>query len=373
MSRISLSPLLPFFLGSVASFGFLLHQTNIHANSIAVRKISNFVQSKPINKNLKSSSPDGSSENSLLFSLNLFGDSAWAMSHEGNPTYKGSYKKAFLAFSKNENFMGDLNYVNWETSIGTRCDKFWSDPSPSTYAFITRPEELRDAINLGFNLVGMANNHSFDCIRSSEGDGPLQSYNHIQNLKKAFLATGKSVLFSGVHNTLDQEAPSTLFPVTGGFVPVRFISAYVGGDVGHCRYILCDANLNNFKLSMSTQNGLRVLALHSWDKNSHMKLDSILRDWLKKGYVDVAVGTGPHVAQSVSVVATPRGTGVLATSLGNFIHPSLSRQPNNIELKTEWSYDQKERRLRLVSLRTIAISCDGSVCTKVGSMSFKLK
>jgi len=303
----------------------------------------------------------------FTFSFNAFGDSGWADTHVPRPAYREGFKRAYRKFDPDGRLIADLNYINWETSVGNYCSSFWSRPSGSTYAFLTRPEELADAVSTGFNLVGLANNHTYDCLSSPEGVGPLQTYAHVARLQKDLDSRGQSALFSGVFKTPESEVPTFLLSTAKGKVPVRFISAYVGGDSAHCRHILCDQSIERYSGSMASQTGLRILALHSWDSSSHRRLKTILHSWLSRGLVDVAIGTGPHVAESVSLVQTPRGPGILATSLGNFIHPSLSPQPNNIALQTIWTFDAAQKKVLLSKVSTTTISCDGSFC-RLGSV-----
>ncbi|MFM9104752.1 MAG: hypothetical protein ACKOPS_26970 [Cyanobium sp.] len=60
----------------------------------------------------------------------------------------------------------------------------------------------------------------------------------------------------------------------------------------HCRHIICDKGLEQYQAKLANQRGLRVLALHSWDKGSHARLKAILQSWLQRGLVDVAIGSG---------------------------------------------------------------------------------
>lgn len=310
------------------------------------------------------------SDQLVTFSFNAFGDSGWADTHVFRPTYRQGFKRAYQRFDPERRLIADLNYINWETSVGNVCNAFWSSPSGSTYAFLTRPEELSDAVATGFNVIGLANNHTYDCLSSPEGNGPLQSYRHIARLKQKLEASSSAALFSGVFQFPESEASSLMMPVSRGKVPVRLISAYVGGDVAHCRHMVCDMAIERYAKSMKSHAGLRVLALHSWDASSHQRLKVILRNWLSRGLVDVAIGSGPHVAESVAVVQTPRGPGVMATSLGNFIHPSLSAQPNNIVLQTTWSFDASLQRLRLDKVGTTTVACDGGACRQGGSRRY---
>lgn len=302
------------------------------------------------------------SAEAVSFSFHAFGDAGWARSHGARPGGPGGFREAYGQFDRDNSLLGDLNYINWETSVGYRCDAFWAPLSSSTYAFLTPPQELVNAMRLGFNLIGLANNHAYDCLRSPEGHGPLQTLAHLQSLSQQDAAGPGPVLFSGVFRSLDAEGQRQVFALKGGSVPVRFLSAYVGGDRNHCRHILCDSKLATLKPAMARAEGFRVLALHSWNPASHGKLKRILQNWLQEGLVDVAIGTGPHVAESVAVVNTPRGQGVLATSLGNFIHPGLSTQPNNIVLMSGWSFNPASGGLLLQELSTRRASCRGGTC-----------
>ena len=56
-----------------------------------------------------------------------------------------------------------------------------------------------------------------------------------------------------------------------------------------------------------------MLALHSWNKSTHAQLKQILRTWTRQGLVDLAIGSGPHIAESIEVIPTKDGTGRVAT------------------------------------------------------------
>lgn len=84
-----------------------------------------------------------------------------------------------------------------------------------------------------FKVLGIANNHSYNCLSSPEGNGPLQSYGHVAGLKQDLQSRGVSALFSGVFQSPDSEPPALMMQVGKGNVPVRFLSAYVGGDAQH--------------------------------------------------------------------------------------------------------------------------------------------
>ncbi len=346
-----------FFLSVIISFVDIFGGINIYASQ-------NDADSNSMDKTRKvDTGPGRSSSGIVKFSFNSFGDSGWSRSHVARPVFGNSFRKAYHKFDPSYNLIGDINYINWESSVGSTCDLFWSKPLPSHYAFLTHPRELGSAIGLGFNLIGLANNHTFDCLKSVEGNGPLQTLSHVRSLQANLRADNKEALFSGVYEFADEGAAEGLISVSGSLIPVRFLSAYVGGNLKHCRNMVCDSDLHHYKSIMASKKGLRVLALHSWNQSSHQRLKNILLSWLNMGLVDVAIGSGPHVAESVSIIKTPSGLGVLATSLGNFIHPSLSRQKNNIVLQTEWSYNNQSRELELGSVSTTTVSCEGESCS----------
>ena len=300
---------------------------------------------------------------STEFTFTAFGDSGWAETHTKRAQYSAGFKKAFERFNKKQNTLGDINYINWETSVGTQCDQFWASHSPSTYAFLTHPGELEDAIKLGFNAIGLANNHSFDCVKSKEGNGPIQTYRHINNLKKS----QPNTIFSGIFANQREEPAQKDITLKQGTVPVTFLSAYAGGNKNHCSNISCTINLSKEKKAFADKKRLRILALHSWNKSSHQALKAILRQWIQEGLVDIAIGTGPHIAETIEIINTKHGKKILATSLGNFIHPSLAAQPKNAVLQTTWIIDPTSKEPRLLKANALKVSCDGTTCINTGT------
>lgn len=301
---------------------------------------------------------------SPTFTFTAFGDAGWADTHIKRPRYSGGFEKAFQRFNSKQNTLGDINYINWETSIGTQCDQFWTQQTPSTFAFLTHPRELEDAIKLGFNVIGLANNHTFDCIRSKEGNGPIQSYHFVEELKRK----NPNVSFSGVFARAKEEPAKSDIVLKQGSVPVTFLSAYVGGNLSHCANMTCSINLAKTKAAFADKKRLRILALHSWNQGSHQELKATLKQWVQSDLVDIAIGTGPHIAESIEIINTKHGKKILATSLGNFIHPSLSPQPYNVVLQTTWSIDASSQEPQLIKANAVKASCDGGTCLNVGTI-----
>lgn len=134
--------------------------------------------------------------------------------------------------------------------------------------------------------------------------------------------------------------------------------------------MVCDKAMESYDGSIASHAGLRILALHSRDPSSHQRLKVLLCSWLSRGLVDVAIGSGPHAAEAVGVVKTLRGSCLLTTSVGNFIHPTLSSQPNKVILQTIWSFEPFCQRLRLYQAKTSTVGCDGEVCGQSAILSY---
>lgn len=304
------------------------------------------------------------------FSFHAFGDAGWAETHVGQPKYKQGFIKAYKRFDPNNKIIGDLNYINWETGVGENCSQFWSQQSPSTYAFLSPTKDLSDAISHGFNMIGLANNHSYDCLRSPEGNGPMQTFNNVKAIESKI--EPKRFVFSGIYKSFKEEGQQKWLKASNMGIPIIFASAYVGGNASHCKHILCTSDFEQLKDKFKNKKALRVLALHSWNNSSHAQLKQILRNWTSQGLVDLAIGSGPHVAETIEIVPTQDGNKVLATSLGNFIHPSLAPQSNNSVLTTRWKYT-KNRTFQLLEAKNIQVSCDGGECRKVNKTTLLKK
>ena len=118
------------------------------------------------------------------FTFTAFGDAGWAETHTARASYSAGFKKTLDRFNQKQNTLGDINYINWKQASEQSVTSSGQATPPSTYAFLTHPRELEDAIKLGFNAIGLANNHSFDCVKSKEGNGPIQTYRFISKLKR---------------------------------------------------------------------------------------------------------------------------------------------------------------------------------------------
>jgi Bacterial capsule synthesis protein PGA_cap len=286
-----------------------------------------------------------------LIDVRGVGDSAWSNTHDNTPPEKG-YAEALKAFDPNTvKLKGDLSFVNLETTLGDMCSNFWAPHVPgSAYAFTSHPNTIRDAFRHGFNLFGLSNNHSRDCHNnSSDGQDGIQ--NTISSFEKMQLNLGtKNFLWHGVAKIESQKVYPAIktFQIKGRNLTVAFASIYTGRDI--CPLSVCNSNSQAILKNLSTAKAdLRILSIHSQGSNSQDALVKMGTEFIQKHNGDVVFGHGPHAWAPVRVLPKADGRrGVIFESLGNFLHPGLAPQSNNIMGRA--LFDSKTLELRQIQI-----------------------
>lgn len=284
-----------------------------------------------------------------LIDVRGVGDSAFAATHESPPRAAG-FGAALDAFDSNgAAYRGDLSFINFETVLGDGCESFAKPYIPGqSYAFISRPDNLKQAILHGFNLIGFANNHTRDCNRTNAGISGVDS-----TLRVATQATADArALWSGVSADAAKRSPSIgSFSIKGREVKVAFASVYLGVDSGS--QIPCAADAEALMKAMKDADvDLRILALHSVDESNQAALAKLGAAFVETWGGDVVYGSGPHVWRPARVLRKPNGsTGVVFESVGNFLHPGLATQTKNYVGRA--LFDVESLALRQVQLVAI--------------------
>lgn len=252
------------------------------------------------------------------------GDAAWSRTHQKDPL-AAEYGKALDRFdASGKAYRGHVNYINWETVVGSRCETFDSVYTPGkSYAFVSRKENLSQAMDRGYNLVGLSNNHSRDC---TSPDGETMTAREVQGLGDGAHA------FHGVG--LDRESKTKVEVVTiragSRDVRVAFGSIYIGGRRSCERSVCATDKRTLFENLRAARADLRIVAIHSMNNATQDELVNAGIEFVKVYGGDVVFGSGPHVWKPVRVVRKPDGkAGVVFESLGNFIHPNLAAQAKN--------------------------------------------
>ncbi len=261
------------------------------------------------------------------------GDSGWSKTHEQTPI-SPAFGAALDRFDgTGHSYRGDLSFINWETVVGKSCSQFGSAYSPGrSYAFVSRPENLTQAYDHGFNLVGLSNNHARDCYASSEttergeAASPAMTAKGIASLGDLeWLTAG----VAGIGEDDSARAKVRTFTIKGRDVRVAFGSLYTGRP--SCPRAACSGDANALFSSLrDAQADLRIVALHSMAAADQDELVRMGIRFVEQYGGDVVFGHGPHVWKPVRVVRKQSGgKGVVFESLGNFIHPSLGAQSRN--------------------------------------------
>jgi hypothetical protein len=291
-----------------------------------------------------------------LLDVRGVGDAAWSRTHE--PTaMAATYGAALDRFDPDgTGYRGDLSFVNWETVVGTTCSRFASQyVAGRSYAFVSRPENLVQAHERGFNLIGLSNNHTRDCHGSSET--PLRGEAASGDMTaRAIEALGeRDWIWAGVATTADPtDAPLArvrTFRVKGRDVKVAFASTYTGRPT--CPLAACKGERQVTLESLRDADAdLRILSIHSMASADQDEAVRIGIDFVKNYGGDVVFGHGPHVWKPVRVVrkgeAFGGGAGVVFESLGNFLHPALAARAQNFIGRA--LFDSATLKLRQVQL-----------------------
>ena len=297
-----------------------------------------------------------------LLDVRGMGDSGWSNTHEKTPI-AAEFGKALDRFdASGKGYRGDLTFINWETVVGTGCTQFASAYSPGkSYAFVSRTENITQAIDRGFNLFGLSNNHSRDCLASADTSlrgevaSAAMTATNIESLgDKAALFAG---LASSAHEGDSAKARVRTFTVKGRQVRVAFGSLYMGRP--DCPRAACSGDKRELFESMrDAPADVRILALHSMGPSDQDEAVRAGTDFVKTYGGDIVFGQGPHVWKPVRVVRKAAGfgggTGVVFESLGNFLHPSLGGQAKNFIGRA--LLDLRTLKLRQVQVLPVANS-----------------
>ncbi len=270
---------------------------------------------------------------SSLVDVRGVGDSGWSKTHE-RTAIPAAFGAALDRFDPTgHSYRGDLSFINWETVVGTTCSKFGSAYSPGrSYAFVSRPENLTQAYERGFNLVGLSNNHTRDCHGSDEAAERGEAASPAMTAKGIASLGDLDWLTAGVAGTGEDDsarAQVRTFSIKGREVRVAFGSLYTGRP--DCPRAACRGDASAlFESLRDAPADLRILSLHSMAAADQDELVRMSIRFVEQYGGDVVFGHGPHVWKPVRVVRKQGGgKGVIFESLGNFIHPSLGAQGRN--------------------------------------------
>lgn len=256
------------------------------------------------------------------------GDSAWSNLKATTPPVSG-FGAALRKFDPSGRILkGDLNFINWESSVGTRCNSYYS----VDYAFLSNPTSIAEAFQHGFNLFGLANNHSEDCRSGVDPDGQPTSGAVASQRHMKMFSHQKPMIWHGVGpGSGFVSSPNALtFQLKGRAVKVVFGSvAFQGWE---CVDSMCEARVQTLLDGMkNTPADLRILSLHSQGNDAFNRGKKWAERFVKEFSGDVVFAHGPHTWAGVKVIQRADGkSGVVFHGLGNFMHNQVAPNPDNL-------------------------------------------
>lgn len=265
----------------------------------------------------------------------------------------------------------DLSFVNLESIVADSCSE---QNSGVDFFFRSSLAQVRKAIGAGFNVFSVANNHARDCFVPY---GP--------NITSQNMASfNDKILWHGVSKTDEDSNAEPLevytprikeFLIKGRKIRVAFAAiAIQSWSMNGVAQIVSSSENPNKPLITKLLTGLanadvdfRMLSVHTQDGSGNNRQEDTAVGYLKavgerfikdfKG--NIVFGSGPHTKAGVKVVNSADGhSGVIFTSLGNFIHEGVSAHGDNILGRA--LFDIETKQLKTVQVMPVA-NGDGSV------------
>jgi poly-gamma-glutamate capsule biosynthesis protein CapA/YwtB (metallophosphatase superfamily) len=233
---------------------------------------------------------------------------------------------------KEELSSSDLSVVNLETAITTEGVKV-----PKEYNFRSDPISLTGLKNAGFQLVSLANNHSFDY-------GPSGFTDTLSNLKKYQLD------YMGGGADKEEAYSAKTYSIKGRNIKVLAFSrvlpdfSWLATDTKPGLANGYDLTLIQNTIEKEKKDADFLFIYIHWGVETERSPEAFQRDWAKTmidSGADGVIGSHPHVLQGFEYY---KGKPI-AYSLGNFLFPNyikgdkaqtgilhLDIQKNNIEM-----------------------------------------
>lgn len=233
----------------------------------------------------------------------LIHGSIYREAYVSNNTY--DFSKMFLSVKELvKNY--DLKFYNQETIIGGK------ELGLSTYPRFNSPEEIADAmLDMGFNLVSLANNHTLD-----KGEkGVLNSYKYWST---------KDIITAGSYDSIDSKNKIVVKELNG----IKYtLLAYTIGTNGlksskdYLVNIYDEQKVKEDIERVKPYTDVIIVSMH-WGveySNTPSLEQKQIAEYLSSLGVNVIIGTHPHVIQPIEFINDT----LVIYSLGNFISAQI--------------------------------------------------
>ncbi|MBE6139130.1 MAG: CapA family protein [Firmicutes bacterium] len=205
----------------------------------------------------------------------------------------------------------DLKFCNQESAIGGKTLGI------SGYPSFNSPDEIGDElVNLGFNLISLANNHTLD----RGEDAALYSNSYWKS---------KGVITAGSYSSMEERNQVNVYEQNG--IKYAFLAYTVSSNAKVRKdYLLNIYSADKAKSDIDAikdQVDVIIVSMH-WgreDTNTPTESQKQIAEYLSSLGVNIVIGHHPHVVQPVEYVNDT----LVIYSLGNFISNQLSLRLNN--------------------------------------------
>lgn len=223
--------------------------------------------------------------------------------------YKGNNKYDFTSmFTDIEPIIKnyDLRYYNQESIIGGK------KIGVSHYPRLNSPEEIgENLVSIGFNLVSLANNHSFD-----KGEAGLQN-------SLAFWKSQKGVKTAGSYSSFEEQSNIPVYEQNGikyAFLAYTMCTNGLSAPKGKEYYVnVYDETQVKNDVTNARNNGAEVVivSMHWGNEYTHVptNIQKETAAYLSNLGVNLIIGSHPHVIQPMEYINDT----LVIYSLGNFI------------------------------------------------------
>lgn len=219
----------------------------------------------------------------------------------------------------------DINLVNLEATLAATCKKM----ADKQFSFVMTPEALSEYLKWGMNFIGLANNHSVDCVDP-------YPFGNVESILKKLMKQFPDSRFHGIarssSNLVKYPASRTIRGVSVGMVSIK------GWDNGSWTPLGNIANrLRIFKKLQLLPHDVRILSLHGGVESTRQPgliVAEIAREFVNDYDGDIVFAHHPHMMQGVEVIKKKNGrTGIIFFSLGNGLHNGLSVKGDGLAAK----------------------------------------
>ena len=272
-------------------------------------KVGKSVINKQDNKETKKDDKKKEEPKEKSMSIVMVGDALihGAVYYDASPNYSGQppydFKK-MLVHIKEYIKDYDLKYYNQESIIGGKAIGL------SHYPRLNSPEEIgEDMVDAGFNMVSLANNHSFD-----KGDiGITNSIN--------FWKTQEGVITAGQYASEEEQKEVPIYEKNGikfAFLSYTTVTNGLSASQPYSVNVYSKERVKEDVTKARTKGAeVVIVAMHWGQEYTHKPVaeEYEIAEYLSELGVNLVIGTHPHVIQPIAMV----GDTLVIYSLGNFL------------------------------------------------------